>query len=113
MMDIMIHSAVTIVARAEQREELLRALRVLVNPTRVEPGCLCCRLYEDVEDPGAITLIEEWSTRADLEQRLRSDAYRQLLQLMELSSIPPQLAFHDVVNTMGMEQVVAARLPPH
>jgi quinol monooxygenase YgiN len=107
----MIEAVVTIVARGGQREELLRALRALVNPTRVEPGCLRCCLYEDVEDPGAITLVEQWSTRADLQQRLRSDSYRQLLQLMELSSIPPHVVFHDVVSTTGMEQIVAARLP--
>jgi quinol monooxygenase YgiN len=108
----MFHTVVTIVARAGQREELLRALRALVNPTRVEPGCLCCRIFQDVEDDDAITLIEEWSTGADLEQRLKSDTYRQLLQLMELSSIPPQLAFHEVASTTGVERIAAARLPP-
>src|SRR5262245_36702990 len=109
----MIHSVVAIVARAGQREELLRALRALLHPTRVEPGCLCCRLYENVEDPCVITLIEEWSTHADLEQRLKSDAYRQLLELMELSSAPPELAFYDVASTTGMERIAAARLAPH
>lgn len=107
---VMIHASVTIFASKEQRDGLRRALRAQLSPTRVEAGCLSCRLYEDAEEPDALTLVEEWATRADLTRRLRSDEYRQLLQLMESSPQPPDVVFHVVAETRGLDMVQEARL---
>jgi len=106
----MIQSSVTIVAGTGQRIELKRALRALVGPVRVEPGCLGCQLYEDVEQPDAFSLVEEWASAADIERRLRSDQYRMLLQLMESSPQPPKVVFHFVDRTQGLDRVQQARL---
>jgi quinol monooxygenase YgiN len=106
----MILASVTIIAATGQREELLRALRSLLGPIRVEPGCLSCHLYQDVEQPEALTLVEEWASPTDVERRLRSDEYRLLLQLMESSPEPPKVAFHVVEQTQGLERVHQARL---
>ena len=105
----MILASVTIVSGAGQRDELRRALRALVGPVRVEPGCLDCRLYEDVEDPDAFTLVEEWADPSDVERRLRSNDYRLLLQLMESSAKPPKVMFHVVEQTQGLDRVYQAR----
>jgi quinol monooxygenase YgiN len=105
----MIHASVTIVAAPVQRQEVLDALRSLMSPTRVEPGCLDCRLYEDVTAQGAFTLVEDWAQPADFERHLRSEAYRLLLLVMELSAVPPRVRFHEVSRTMGMEAIHAAR----
>lgn len=106
----MILASVTIVAAPGQHEELKRALRALVGPVRVEPGCLSCQLLQDVEQPDALTLAEEWATPADVERRLRSNEYRLLLQLMESSPQPPKVAFHIVERTEGLDCVQRARL---
>jgi quinol monooxygenase YgiN len=105
----MIYAIVTIAAPSGLRQGVLQALRSMVFPTRVEPGCLDCRLYEDVEEPGAFTLVEEWATEADFDHRIRSESYRQLLMTMELSAQPPVVRFQVVSNTMGMEAIHAAR----
>ena len=65
------------------------AFDTLIESSRLDSGCLDCRLYADVADPNALTLVEEWATRPDMERRLRSAAYGQLLQLMEVSREPP------------------------
>jgi quinol monooxygenase YgiN len=106
----MILASVTIIAGIGQREELRRALRALIGPIRVEPGCLGCHLYADVEQPHALTLVEEWATDADVERRLRSDDYRLLLQLMELSPHPPKISFHVIELTQGLDRIQQARL---
>jgi quinol monooxygenase YgiN len=106
----MILASVTIASGAGQRDELRRAMRALVGPIRVEPGCLDCRLYEDVEDPDAFTLVEEWADATDMERRLRSNDYRLLLQLMESSAKPPKVVFHVVEQTQGLDRVHQARL---
>jgi quinol monooxygenase YgiN len=105
----MIHAAVTVAATAVQRQAVLDVLRSLMSPTRVEPGCLDCRLYEDVTSEGVFTLIEEWATPADFERHLRSETYRLLLMVIEMSTVPPEVRYHDVYRTMGMEAIHAAR----
>jgi quinol monooxygenase YgiN len=105
----MVHATVTVVARPPHRAGVLQALCSLLSPTRVEPGCVRCQLYEDVEEPGSFALVEEWATPTDFERRLRSEAYRHLLMLMELSAEPPGVWFRVVSHTMGMEAIHAAR----
>jgi len=105
----MIHATVTIVSPPGQRRGFAQALRCVVGPTRVEPGCLFCHLLEDVETPGSFSLVEDWVSPADFERRLRSDAYRQLLLLMELAPEAPVVQFHTVSGTAGMDAIRAAR----
>jgi quinol monooxygenase YgiN len=105
----MIHAMLTIVSPPGQHQGFVRALRSVVDPTRVEPGCLFCHLYEDVEIAGSFTLVEDWVSAEDFERRLRSEAYRQLLLLMELSPEAPVIQFHSVSSTAGMDAILAAR----
>jgi quinol monooxygenase YgiN len=107
----MIQTRLTIFAQPHQREELVRSLFTLIESSRLDVGCVTCRLYADIADPDALTLIEEWSTRRDLERRLRSTAYGQLLQLMEVSREPPETVFHTITETSGMETIRSVRLP--
>jgi quinol monooxygenase YgiN len=105
----MIHAAVTIAAAPAQRRAVLDVLRSLMSPTRVEPGCLDCRLYEDVTAEGVFTLVEDWATPVDFERHLRSETYRLLLLIIEMSSVPPEVRYYEVSRTMGMEAIHAAR----
>jgi quinol monooxygenase YgiN len=105
----MIQATLTLVTAAAQRQGILQALRSLVCPTRVEPGCIRCLLYEHVDEPGYYTLFEEWSTRRDWERHLRSEGFKRLLILLELSARPPEVRFRVVSRTMGMEAIHAAR----
>jgi quinol monooxygenase YgiN len=105
----MIHATVTIAAGPMQRREVLDVLRSLMSPTRVEPGCLECHLYEDVTAEGLFLFVEDWATPEDFERHLRTESYRLLLLVMELSAVPPEVHFHVVSRTMGMEAIHAAR----
>jgi quinol monooxygenase YgiN len=105
----MIHALVTIVSPPGQHQGFVQALRSVVGPTQVEPGCLFCHLYEDVEIPGTFTLVEDWMSPEDFERRLRSESYRRLLLLMELSPQAPVIQFHTVSSTAGMDAIRAAR----
>jgi quinol monooxygenase YgiN len=98
----MIQARVTIFAHPDRRDELVRSIRSLM---RLDSTCLDCRLYADVADPNTLTLLEEWASRADMERRLRSAAYGQLLQLMELSCQPPETEFHTITQTCGLEAI--------
>jgi quinol monooxygenase YgiN len=107
----MIQARLTIFVDPNRREELVSSIGALVESSRLDSGCLDCRLYADVADPNALTLLEEWATRPDIERRLRSPAFGQLLQLVELSRQPPEMIFHTITETSGLEVIEQIRLP--
>ena len=75
----------------------------------MQPGCLRCDLYRDVEEPGAITLVEEWESQAELDLRLRSEEYRTVLAAIELAQEQPVIHFDTVTRRAGLEIVASAR----
>jgi quinol monooxygenase YgiN len=91
--------------RPEKRTDVLEAMRGMLEPTRVERGCLSYRLYEEVGSRNALILVEEWETQEDLESHLRTDNQRRLLELMDLSSEQPELRFNTVSHTAGMDLI--------
>jgi quinol monooxygenase YgiN len=93
------------IVRPERRSDLLETMRGMLEPARVERGCLSYRLYEDVEDRNAFVLVEEWKTQEDLESHIRTDNQRRLLGLMDLLSEQPELRFNSVLHTAGMDLV--------
>lgn len=92
-----------------QRANFLDAARRVVGPTAVQPGCTSCRLYQDVNDSDAVFLVEEWETRKELEQHLKSDRYRIVLSLLDMSEKPPEFKLSTIQKTEGLEALEAIR----
>lgn len=95
-----------------KKQQLGSALASFVGPTRVQPGCLSCSLAQGWTDPDELRFESRWENEDDLIRHLKSDSYRQLLQLMELSSTPPQIEFFDVVKAQGLDLVYNVRSAP-
>ena len=89
--------------------EIVRLLRSLIEPTRVETGCKHCGLYKDLYDPSVIIWLEEWNTQDDLERHLRSTQYKKILAAFDMSSSQPEIRFDTVVKTEGMQLIADAR----
>jgi len=47
-------------AKPQYRDELIRELLKLIEPTRAEPGCIYYELYLDNEDPNFIILSSKF-----------------------------------------------------
>jgi quinol monooxygenase YgiN len=90
------------IVQPDRRSDLLVTMRAMLEPSRVERGCLSYHLYEDVENRNAFLLLEEWATQEDLERHISKDSQRQLLALMDLLSEQPELRFNTVSHTAGM-----------
>ena len=89
----------------ESRYVFLEAVRGMLEPTRVEPGCMSFSLYQDVENENTFVLMEEWETKADLDNHIRGNSYRNLLVVMDLLREPPGIEFNTVSHRAGMEYV--------
>lgn len=92
-----------------QRGDALRTLRSLAGITGARRGCRGVQLLRDAENRNEILWIEEWDSEADLTRHIRSDEYRKLLLVMEMSMKRPEIRFHTVKSTAGMEFIAAAR----
>lgn len=98
-----------IVISPASRKEILQTIRPLLAPTRVLKGCIRINLFQDIECPNVITLVEEWRSQVELDYHLCSDEFKTILAVMEMSSKPPEIRFHTIAKTGGLEFVDAVR----
>ncbi len=91
------------------RQEIVGLLRSLIEPTRVESGCISCGLYADLQDPDSIVWVEEWGSQDALERHLRSAQYRKILAALEMCEERPDVRFNTVAKTSGMQLIEKAR----
>src|SRR5271165_5416512 len=108
----MIIEQLTLCAPKGKRQEIGSALVSLLGPTLVRRGCLKCQLLQNWRKPDEFVLEANWETAEDLVSHLRSDSYKRLLLLMELSAVPPLLEFCTVQEVSGLELVETARNHP-
>ena len=94
---------------SEQRKNFLDSARMIAGPTEVQPGCISCRFYQDMDDPDAVFLLEEWKTRKELDCHLKSDQYRIILSLVDMSEKPPEFKLRTISKTEGLEALEAVR----
>ena len=104
-MNTKILSTLKMIVQPERRSDLLETMQGMLEPSRVERGCLSYRLYEDVENRNAFVLLEEWATQKDLESHIRTENQRRLLALIDLLSEQPELQFNTVSHTAGMDLI--------
>ena len=57
----------TLIAKDGQQDALEQHLRALLVPTRAEAGCVQYELHQDLANPLAFYMIEQWSGDAALQ----------------------------------------------
>jgi quinol monooxygenase YgiN len=93
----------------EQHRNVLGVLRSVQGPIQAKPHCLTCRIFEEDDGEEAVLYIERWDSEQELERHIRSDVYRRILAAVELSRLPPEVSFHFVKETRGMDLIEALR----
>lgn len=105
----MIDATIRLTVPYEKREEIMQTFKAMLGPIRHEQGCLCCNCYVDIETTNLLLLKEEWQTREDLDNHLRSAHFGILLGAMKLLTTEPDIRFDTIAFTVGAEAVTAAR----
>jgi quinol monooxygenase YgiN len=93
----MLRSTIRMIIPPENHCDALEILTSVSEQTQFEPGCLCSRVYGDVNDE-RITL-----------HHLRSEKYRKILLVIEMAAEPPEIRFDTIAQTSGMETIEQAR----
>jgi quinol monooxygenase YgiN len=68
-----------------------------------------CWLSEEEYSHNHIRYAEQWESEEALHNHLRSDLYRRVLNAMELSKRPPEVAFYKASEKQGFELIETIR----
>jgi quinol monooxygenase YgiN len=109
----MVHATIRLEMSSGAAKEALEILRPLVERTRVEPGCIGCRIYRDLEKDHSILIEETWNSQEDLERHLRSSDYQRVLLVVEMAKGQPEIRFSTISHTSGFEAIAEARSHTH
>lgn len=65
--------------KSENKNEVLEIIKELVEKTREEKGCIKYELFQDIENEGIITFIEEWESREALGAHMASEHFKRIV----------------------------------
>ena len=71
----MIVVRITMQVLPEKQKELVQTILSMIVSMEKVAGCLSYALFCNLEDRNLLNLLEEWQTRKDLDQHLRSDLF--------------------------------------
>lgn len=90
---------------SSRKDEFLRTLRMVAASARAKPGCLGSRIYLDMLEPCSVCLFEYWESRLLLDRHLRSEPFRKVLGLMEMSFLRPRVQFLEASDVGGLDLI--------
>jgi len=105
----MIHATIRMTLPAQKAKEAEEILRSMAERTRVQPGCISCRIYHDTQEKHVIMIEEVWKSQEELERHLRSAEYRNVLLVVEMAHKEPEIRFSAFSHSTGIETIEMAR----
>jgi quinol monooxygenase YgiN len=93
----------------ENQKEVMQTLLSMVDSTGKERGCRSHHVLRDIEDENVFCLIDEWETREDLDQHIRSAKFGVLLGTKSLLCEPLKIQIFTVSDSEGIEAVNSVR----
>jgi len=105
----MVLATIRMTISAKKFGEALRILRSIAEQSRVQLGCLSCRVYRNGQEDNVLLFEQLWSNEADLERHLRSDDYQQVLMVLEMAIKQPEIRFDTISSSAGIEIIEKAR----
>ncbi|MBN2299542.1 MAG: antibiotic biosynthesis monooxygenase [Deltaproteobacteria bacterium] len=105
----MIVCIMKITPEPDQRQAVLDLLQSVKGPTAVKSGCTECSVFEEFGHEGRIIYIEQWSSHKALKEHIVSTIYSRVLSAMEFASEAPEIYFHEVSSTYGMDFIMSLR----
>ena len=105
----MIHSTIRMTIPPQKCDEVLKILRSMAEQCRDNPGCLRSHVYGDLQESNVLMIEEVWRTEEDLDLRIRSDEYLNLLLVLEMALKQPVIRFDTISSSAGIETIEKAR----
>lgn len=91
---VMVIVKITMSALPKKRKELSQTLLSMIGAARREKGCRNYQVFQDTENDNVFCLFEEWETREDLENHMRSSGFSVLLGARTLLNKDHDIQIH-------------------
>jgi quinol monooxygenase YgiN len=105
----MIQATIRMEIPPQKSSDALKVLRSMAETSGFQPGCLSCNIYGDLQEKNVLMLEEVWRSEEELNRHLRSEEYLNLLLVLEMSLKQPEIRFHTILSTSGIETIEKAR----
>ena len=103
MLQISIH------ARGDKRNELLRTCRLITDQSRQKTGCKSSQFFQDNDIGNIITLEQQWEQWPSLNNYFRSDHFSALLGAMKWLGRTYEIRVNGGTQEEGRDAVKRAR----
>ena len=67
------------IAHPEHLEKIIELSKLLVDSSLLEPGCIDYGLFQDINDPNTLTMLETWVNQASLEAHKTSNHVKEIV----------------------------------
>lgn len=68
--------------KPEKVQEFMGLCKNLIKETLKEEGCIEYGVYQELEKPEILTMLEEWEDENSLDQHIKSDHFREIFPLL-------------------------------
>ena len=68
--------------KPEKIQEFIDLCKKLVEESVKEEGCMDYGLYQELDNPGILTMLEEWRDKSNLDKHLNSNHFREIFPLL-------------------------------
>lgn len=91
---------------AGKRAELVRIGQAVAAASRLEPGYISYRLYQDAENENDFVFVEEWESDAALQRHFATSHVAEFLQAIPATIVaPPDVKFHSISSSIDLADV--------
>ncbi|MDR3217615.1 MAG: antibiotic biosynthesis monooxygenase [Dysgonamonadaceae bacterium] len=73
----------TVTIKAGYKEDVLKAVKTVVDATRKESGVIFYDVFEDVKNPLNITFIETWKSQSAIDMHNKSAHFNEFIKALE------------------------------
>lgn len=88
-----------------RRSSMIDTLRGITGPTQAHPRCRRVGIYLAVDDPGELTLIEEWETLEAMTAHFHTQEFRAVLSVIDMSNKEPEVRLDSVTFRGGFDHL--------
>jgi quinol monooxygenase YgiN len=68
--------------KPEKIQKFIVLCKRLVEESVKEEGCIDYGLYQELDNPGILTMLEEWRDKSNLDKHLSSNHFREIFPLL-------------------------------
>ena len=98
MPDTTLRVVANITSKPECIDETRAVLITLIEPTRIEDGCIQYEMLQQSDNPAEFTFVETWETAAHLDTHLQTEHFKVAAEkLGDLAVSPPDIRTYSVV----------------